>query len=476
MKLIFRNLSVVLLALIAVVSCETVNSVESEPSILNGEVVDSKSGEPVQGAYVRVIDPQPAQEVLTDAQGKFSLTIEADSLIDVRLQIGKEDYIIQNYDMFAAPGRVIQVPQFKLVSIISDGDDDDDDDETPDESGSGRPFSITLASISNPEISVYGVGRTQQSFISFVVTDSAGVPVDINRSTNVTFSFGARPDGGETLGTLTATTNEEGIASTVLESGTVSGVVQILAEFTRVDGVLVKSTPVNVVVRSGLPDADHYSLAATRFNLPFAIFGQSSQITAFIGDRYGNPVEPGHAVYYTTDGGLIQGAAFTTFGGQATSSLTVAAPFPNHPMLGPGFGTVKARTIDENNTTIEEELIFLFSGYPVIQTETTSINIPHQGTQTIYFTVTDQHGNPLTSGTSITVTLEGDNTKIIGDTGITLEDALGGGPGITEFSVTISDDDKEEESREESRIKIEVSGENGKVTHTITGQSFKVNH
>ena len=473
MKLILRNLSVAVLALLVVVACETVNSVDAEPSILNGEVVDSKTGNPIQGAYVRVIQPQPAQEVLTDAQGKFSLTVEADSLIDVKLQIGKEDYILQNYDMFAAPGRVIQVPQFKLVSINSG--DDDDDEENPEESGSGRPFSITLAGISNPEISVYGVGGTQQSMISFVVSDSAGVPVSINRSTNVTFSFGARPDGGETLGSTTVSTNEDGIASTVLESGTVSGVVQILAEFNRADGVLVKSAPVNVVVRSGLPNANHYSLAATRFNLPYQIFGQSSAITAFIGDKYGNPVEPGHAVYFTTNGGLIQGAAFTTLGGQATAPLTVAAPFPTHSVLGPGFGTVKARTIDENNSTIEEELIFLFSGYPVIQTETTSINIPHQGTQTIYFTVTDQFGNPLTQGTSITVTLEGDNTKIIGDTSITLDDVLGGGPGITEFSVTISDDDTEEESREESRVKIEVSGENGKTTRTITGQAFKTN-
>src|SRR5690606_3128327 len=163
----------------------------------------------------------------------FSLTVEADSLIDVKLQVGKDDYILQNYDMFAAPGRVIQVPQFELVPINSDGGDGDDDD--PDEAGSGRAHSITLFSISEPEISVYGVGRTQQSVISFVVTDSAGVPITIDRATNVTFSFGARPDGGETLGTITAQTNEEGIVSSVLESGTISGVVQILAEFTRAD-------------------------------------------------------------------------------------------------------------------------------------------------------------------------------------------------------------------------------------------------
>src|SRR5690606_2879436 len=131
-----------------------------------------------------------------------------------------------------------------------------------------------------------GVGRTQQSVISFVVTDSAGVPITIDRATNVTFSFGARPDGGETLGTITAQTNEEGIVSSVLESGTISGVVQILAEFTRADGTQIKSTPVNVVIRSGLPHADYFSIAADRYNLPYMIFGERSEITAFVGDRY----------------------------------------------------------------------------------------------------------------------------------------------------------------------------------------------
>src|SRR5690554_1570913 len=172
MKIFSKYLSLILIALIAMVACETVSSVDTEPSILNGSVIDSETGEPLQAAYVRVIEPQPAQEVLTDDQGKFSLTVEADSLIDVKLQVGKDDYILQNYDMFAAPGRVIQVPQFELVPINSDGGDGDDDD--PDEAGSGRAHSITLFSISEPEISVYGVGRTQQSVISFVVTDSAG--------------------------------------------------------------------------------------------------------------------------------------------------------------------------------------------------------------------------------------------------------------------------------------------------------------
>jgi hypothetical protein len=272
-------------------------------------------------------------------------------------------------------------------------------------------------------------------------------------------------------------TNENGVATTVLESGTISGVVQVIAEVTKANGTVVRSNPERIVIRSGPPNIDHFSVATSVFNLPgYHTFGLNTAITAFIGDRYGNKVDPGTAVYYTTDGGIIQGAAFTGSGsalGQASVNLTTAAPFPVHPSLGPGFATVRVRTVDENNQNIESSVLVLFTGGAIIETETTSIDIPHQGSQTVRFRVTDQFGNPLAAGNTITVDVEGDNMKVIGDTNITLPDTQFPGLGITDFSFTISDDDREEEVIEVARVTITVTGPNRGAKMVIEGVTRK---
>lgn len=475
MKRLVGLSSIVFLITVVFAACETVTGPDPEPAILNGTVLNQSNNAPLQGASVRVITPLPNQQAITDANGSYSLTIDADSLIDVSLQVVLDGYITQNYDLFAAPGRTINVPAIRLIPLNdTDPDPVDPDDEVP----SGTPSSIALSSLSSAEIVVTGTGGVQQTAISFVVTDSVGVPLSLSRQTTVTFRLGASPGGGEFLSPASAMTNEAGIATTVLESGTVSGVVQVIAEVAKTDGTVLRSNPERIVIRSGPPSVDHFSVAASIFNMPgYHTYGLNSAITAFIGDRYGNKVDAGTAVYYTTDGGIIQGAAFTGTGsslGQAVSNLTTAAPFPVHPDLGPGFATVRVRTVDHNNQNIETSILVLFSGYPVIQTETTSIDIPHLGSQTVRFRVTDQFGNPLAAGNTITVNVEGDNMKVIGDTNITLPDTQFPGLGITDFSFTISDDDREEESLEVARVTIEVSGPNRSAKMVIEGVTRKI--
>jgi hypothetical protein len=470
--------SIILFTSIAFIACETVTGPDPEPAILNGTVISQSNNAPLQGASVRVITPLPNQQAITDANGSYSLTIEADSLIDVSLQVVLDGYITENYDLFAAPGRTINVPAIRMTPLNDTGgtDPDDPDDEVP----SGTPASIALSSVSSAEIVVTGTGGIQQTSVSFVVTDSVGVPLTLSRQTSVTFRLGASPGGGEYLSPTSAMTNEDGIATTVLESGTVSGVVQVIAEVAKTDGTILRSNPERIVIRSGPPSSDHFSVATSVFNMPgFHTYGLNSSITAFIGDRYGNKVDAGTAVYYTTDGGIIQGAAFTGSGsslGQAVSNLTTAAPFPVHPQLGPGFATVRVRTVDYNNQNIETSILVLFSGYPVIETETTSIDIPHMGSQTVRFRVTDQFGNPLAPGNTITVNVEGKNMNVIGDTNITLPDTQFPGLGVTDFSFTISDDDREEEALEVARVTIEVSGPNRGAKMVIEGVTRKVAH
>jgi hypothetical protein len=475
MKRLVGLSSIVFLITVVFAACETVTGPDPEPAILNGTVVSQINNTPLQGASVRVITPLPNQQAITGADGSYSLSIDADSLIDVSLQVVLDGYITQNYDLFAAPGRIITVPAIRLIPL---NDTDPDPNDPTEDVQSGTPSSIALASISSAEIVVINTGGVQQTAISFVVTDSVGVPLSLSRQTSVNFRLGASPNGGESLNPSTTVTNENGIATTVLESGTTSGVVQVIAEVTKANGTLVQSIPIRIVIRSGPPSADHFSVATSMFNLPgYHTYGLNTAITAFIGDRYGNKVDAGMAVYYTTDGGIIQGASFTGTGsalGQAVSNLTTAAPFPVHPTLGPGFATIRVRTVDYNNQNIESSVLVLFSGNSVITTETTSIDIPHQGSQTVHFRVTDQFGNPLAAENTITVDVEGDNMKVIGDTNVTLPDTQSPGLGITDFSFTISDDDRDEEVAEVARVTITVEGPNRGAKMVIEGVTRKV--
>lgn len=460
-----------------IISCETVTPEQPLPAILKGRVLDKESGAPVQGALLRVTSPQPTVETMSDSQGNWQFELDVEQITTVSIRVSKDGYNDEQYELLAAPGQEVNAPVMRLESISSGGPGNGGNGgEQP--SQSGYPHSITLHTISSNDIAVFGTGGVQQTTITFVVTDSIGRPVGNERSANVRFRLGGRPDGGETLSTLQSLTGPAGLASTTLESGTISGVVQVIAEFDNRQGQTIVSTPVSIVIRSGLPDDDHFSIASTRFNLPgYHRYGLTADITAYVGDRYGNPVEPGHAVYFTSDGGFIQGSAYTQAAanaGRATAQLTTAAPFPVHNQLGPGYATIKARTIDENNQTIEDWILVLFSGHPVIHTDVTEVNVPNGGSQTIEFRVTDQFGNPLSQGTQITAKIEGKNVIIDGDTSVSLDgDYLFGGNGVTEFSVTLRDDDDEDDTGNVARLVLEVSGPNGSSRLTIGGVTYK---
>lgn len=228
--------------------------------------------------------------------------------------------------------------------------------------------------------------------------------------------FGAKPDGGEFLDPIKVRTNEFGQVSTSLTSGTKAGVVQLIAEI-NLDGKIIKSRPVAIAIHGGLPESNHFSVAVARLNFPgYNIFGLTNSLTAYVGDRYGNPVRPETIVYFTTTGGIIEGSATTDVLGTGSVTLISAEPRPLHQIYGPGFATVTASTGDENNLTIKDSCLVLFSGYPVLNISPTTFDIDNLGMQSFTYWVSDQNENPLASGTSIKVSIDGDNIKTFGNT------------------------------------------------------------
>ncbi len=198
--------------------------------------------------------------------------------------------------------------------------------------------------------------------------------------------------------------------------------VQLIAEV-HLGTQVIRSMPVAVAIHGGLPDSTHFSLAVEKLNFPgYNIYGLIDRITAYVGDKYGNPVKPETAVYFTTTGGLIEGSAFTDVLGQASVRLVSAAPKPLHPILGPGFATVTGRTADENQNEIEALAIVLFSGVPQISVNPSNIDVPNGGSQYFAYRVSDQNNNPLAAGTSISVTVEKGDVEAYGNTNLTLPD------------------------------------------------------
>ncbi len=58
-----------------------------------------------------------------------------------------------------------------------------------------------------------------------------------------------------------AVSNTLGRASVTLNTGTIAGVAQIIAEFT-INDVTVRSKPILIAIYGGFPDPNHFAVAA----------------------------------------------------------------------------------------------------------------------------------------------------------------------------------------------------------------------
>lgn len=449
---------VALLSLI-MVGCKKAVEPEAEKQLktvtLKGQVVESATNAPVPNAVIRVLGITPTLIAYTDSLGRYEFKFEIENEIEIQLVAFKEGYAPDTINVLAVPGRVVEVPVFMLQRVVS---------EVP---TSGEPASIVLVSQSSKNIGVKGSGSVESAQIVFEVQDSSGKPIDLAHSVEVNFRIGSGPGGGEFVYPPKARTDSKGRVIVNVVSGTKSGVVQIVAE-SFVGARVIRSLPVVIVIHGGLPDSAHFSIAPEKLNFPgYNIFGLTNKITAYVGDKYGNPVKPGTAVYFTTTGGIIEGSVLTDDKGQGSVNLISAEPRPVHPTLGPGYAVITATTADENQNTIKAETIVLFSGIPQISIEPTTFNIPNLGSQVFNYTVSDQNGNPLAGGTTITVSIDGKDIRALGDLNITLPDTRD--RSWTRFSFAIQDTTADDTERP-VLIRISTTGPNGSATVSISGK------
>ncbi|MCL1065484.1 hypothetical protein L2735_01450 [Shewanella olleyana] len=183
--------------------------------------------------------------------------------------------------------------------------------------------SIVFVSAEPENIGILGTGGIESSVVKFQVLDKnsnvvANQAVDFSLNTVV---------GGISINPETATTNNEGIVQTVVTTGTV-------ATSVRVTGTIQGSSPVissqssQLVVSTGIPDQDSFSLSSTILNAEgWNEEGTEVEVTARMADAFNNPVPDGTTVNFTTEGGSIEDAC-QTINGACSVTWTSQLPRP----------------------------------------------------------------------------------------------------------------------------------------------------
>ncbi|MBZ0200235.1 MAG: Ig-like domain-containing protein [Ignavibacteriaceae bacterium] len=426
-----------------------------ETSTFDGQIIDYISGSPIQSASVVVTGGPKELTLTTDTQGKFSGSFSLTSSINLTLLTAANGYLMDTTSLFLPKGKGVSVPIIQLSK------------QSTNSNPSGEPKSIWLNDLTSPVIGVKESGSEETARIVFEVQDSAGVPIDLTHTVDVSFRFGSHPNGGEVLDPPSVSTNNSGIAVVNLTSGFKAGVVQIIADiFHR--GKKISSYPVAISIHGGLPDSAHFSIVPAAYNFPgWHIYNLHNAITALVGDKFSNPVRPSTSVYFSSTGGIIEGSALTNAQGIGSVDLISADPKPYHPVFGPGFATILAKTADENEKTLTREVVILFSGSPEVSVTPTSIDVPHAGFQNFTYYVQDLNGNPLSAGTSISVAIQGENVAGQGDLTLTLPDTQS--RSWTQFSFLIYDTNDTVNVVKPVSAKISVDGPNGKAALLIGG-------
>ena len=185
--------------------------------------------------------------------------------------------------------------------------------------------SIAIINVSSSSLSVQGVGGNGTSTIVFEGRDSLGNPIDASNSAPIKFTL--QGDTSSRVSPLVAKTDPvTGRATTSFTSGIKSGLAYVTAS---ARGDSVKSSPVQFTISGGFPDSTHFSIGPAKLNIAgAAIYGLTDQISLVVGDKYGNPAQPGSVVFFNSTGGIIQASSATTVDGTATATLTSGNPIP----------------------------------------------------------------------------------------------------------------------------------------------------
>lgn len=171
-----------------------------------------------------------------------------------------------------------------------------------------------------------GAGRSETSSVSFQVLDTTGSP---SAGTDVSFTLSTTV-GGLSLTNGQATTNEDGIARAIVQSGNVSTSVRVTATI-DVDGVQLSTVSDRLIVSTGLPDQNSVSLSRTAGNPGGGnTDGIETAVSIRMADKFNNPVPDGTVAFFTTEYGAIDDSCELSGG---VCSVTWRSQEPRLPLI-----------------------------------------------------------------------------------------------------------------------------------------------
>jgi hypothetical protein len=251
------------------------------------------------------------------------------------------------------------------------------------------PASIILKSVSSYFLVVQGGGGPERSEIAIQVYNRNGTP--IKKPVRVDFSFVQPLGGGEFFAPSSGWTSiTDGTLTTVLNSGYRSGTLKFIA---TVFGTTIRTHPTLVTIRSGPPDQAHMTIMTDKCILPgrTRFLGDDAKITAYIADKWGNPV-PRTAVWFYTNQCII-------FPGNATTDTADGSCFNTFRTADPNdssFATVTVETRDSAGARITKSLQITLYGDAATFTLSPQnwVIDKTNGPKSIHFTLTaqDDHG------------------------------------------------------------------------------------
>ena len=250
--------------------------------------------------------------------------------------------------------------------------------------------SIELVS-QGPSIQVKGTGGIESVILVATGYDEFGNAVGAGHE--ILFRIYNGPGGGENLENQTGdsvvtTTNGIGKAYATLNSGTVSGTVEIRAE-----ADLIRSNATRVTIHAGPPV--YMSLGADPLNIRgWDYVNVTSDIVAMVDDVYGNPVQDNIAVYFSTEEGMVDAYSLTS-GGLAQSTYHSGAS--RNDGLAYIFGST-------SGGTVADTIVIIVSGPPNTLTFLAyPLSLPADGVDKgdVIVRVVDVNGNFVVGGTQV---------------------------------------------------------------------------
>lgn len=168
---------------------------------------------------------------------------------------------------------------------------------------SAEPETILLKGMSAP-------GKQLTSKVTFKVKNDVGGPIP---NANVLFEL-TTDVGGIKLSVTEAKSDNNGLVSTILQSGTVHTSVRVRAIVER-NGVSIASESSQLIISTGVADQNSMSLSLSELNpAAWDHDGVQVDVNIYAADRYNNPVPDGTTVSFYTELGQIQPSCQTTEG------------------------------------------------------------------------------------------------------------------------------------------------------------------